>query len=106
MKAGLILSFVVALVLAGIIALGPIAHAFLPHAHSANEAVTSVLHSALRHEDKKLADMVPAAPLLLIVIAFVLAVAFPRAFAMRAHDSRARALTLLRRGVLPYRRFV
>ena len=105
MKAGLIFSSLVALVLAGIIALGPIAHAFLPHAHSANEAVTSLLHSALRHEDKKLADMVPAAPAVLLIIAFLAAPAFSRAFALAASASRGRSLVSLRRGILAYRRF-
>lgn len=105
MKVRLVLASFVALLLVGIIALGPVAHAFLPHTHSTNEAVTNLLHSAFRHEDKMLADMVPGAPAVLLVIAFLALPALSRAFALRGFDSRALSLALLRRGILLYRRF-
>lgn len=94
------------LTLALIITFGSLAHALLPHTHSPNEAVTSLLHSALRHEDKKFTDLIPPTPLFVpVVVALLVLVSIPAilpAYALSVHPP---SLALLRRGVLPYRRF-
>lgn len=97
---------VLAVVLAFIIAFGSLAHAFLPHTHSANEAVTSLLHSALRHEDKKLADLVPPAPVFTaVIVAAILVASFARIIPAYALGTHPPGLAPLRRGIAPYRRF-
>lgn len=94
-----------ALLLAAILAFGSLAHAVLPHEHSANEAVASLLHSAVRHEDKTYADLVPPAPLFAAIV--VAAAAAIPAFTLLLYMLRARAPALapLSRGILSYRRF-
>jgi len=91
--------------LVAILAFGSLAHAFLPHQHSTNEGVTSLLHSALRHEDKQVADLVPLAPTFVAVVVALIAVFFAQAFLVRGFLVRAPALLPLRRGIVPYRRF-
>ncbi len=99
------LTIALSLLLASIIAFGALAHAMLPHEHSANEAVASLLHSALRHEDKTLGDVVPPAPLFAAIV-IAAAAALP-AFTLLLYMLRARApaLSPLRDGTLAYRRF-
>jgi len=95
-----------ALVLAMVVLWGPLVHGMLPHQHSKNDAVANLLHSALRHEDKTLGDIVPATPIFTaVVVALIfstLLLPFIPAVMLRA---RAPSLAPLRRGILPYRRF-
>jgi hypothetical protein len=97
----------VALLLAAILVGGGIAHALLPHEHSANEQVASLLHSAVRHEEKTLGDMVPPQPLFvyaLIVVALPIVAGRELSFFMLR--ARAPALVPLRTGVFSYRTFL
>lgn len=89
-----------------ILAFGGLLHALVPHEHVGGEMATSLLHSAVRHEDKTLGDMVPAAPLFLaVVITALLSILKGRELNFFMLRARAPTLTPLSRGIFPYRRF-
>jgi hypothetical protein len=94
------------LILVAVLAFGGLGHALLPHEHVGGEMATSLLHSAVRHEDKTLGDIVPPAPLFAVtIITALLSILAGRELNLFMLRARAPTLTQLSRGVLLYRRF-
>lgn len=94
------------LILVAVLAFGGLGHALLPHEHVGGEMATSLLHSAVRHEDKTLGDMVPPAPLFVaVVVIALLSILKGRELNFFMLRARTPSLTPLSRGILLYRRF-
>lgn len=102
-----ILIVFLALFLTAILAFGGLAHALLPHEHSTNEAVTSLLHSALSVEHKKFIDAISTGLIFSLVLVGVVGVGIKRQLDLRTLQAISADAThrALRRGVLAYRRF-
>ena len=90
------------------LAFGGLSHSLLPHQHSHVESVTSTMHSALRHEEKKFIDLpVFLTVLSIAVVTFVVTGLAQTQIALMGLVIRAQSSDSigLRRGIVAYRRF-
>ncbi len=90
-------------VLVAVLMFGGLVHAFIPHTHSGNEAIAETLHSALSHEQKgSIAVALSAGLGAVLLILFTHTGLLVRS---RIAQERDATLLILRRGVVPYRKF-
>lgn len=103
MRVRIILILIIAMLVCG-----GFAHEFIPHSHSEEAVIADLMHTALRHEDKKLIAIPPLMVLFSVALAACASVfVFSRTLAIYRLLILAGGAEMcsLRRGITPYRKF-